>query len=72
MRLLLAVVTLALLAPAACSSTCRDGSSGTGIGIGPVSYSSSGYKACKDECCQPVDPKECRCSNACPCWRKHR
>ena len=67
-------LALALLAPliiAGCSSTCSDGSSGVGYRVGPVGWGSEKYRACKDECCRPEDPKPCRCSNACPCWRKH-
>ena len=69
MKLLAAA--LLLLASAGCSSHCSDGSSGMGLSVGPVGMSSSRYRACAEECCDPVEPKPCGCSVNCPCWRKH-
>jgi len=63
----------ALLAPvfAGCANYCSDGMSGSGIQIGPVSMSQAHYHPCNDGCLDPVDPKPCGCSRACPCWTKH-
>jgi hypothetical protein len=70
MRRALASAVL-LLCLGGCSYNCHDGSSGVGVGIGPVGMSSSSYRSCKFECCRPEEPKPCGCSNACPCWRQH-
>lgn len=67
-----AVAALLALALAGCASHCSDGSSGMGFGLGPVSMSSNRYNPCHDECMDPVEPKPCGCSRACPCWAKHQ
>ncbi|HEV3027476.1 MAG TPA: hypothetical protein VG457_07870 [Planctomycetota bacterium] len=68
----LALAVLGPLAIAGCATYCSDGYSGTGVQIGPVGMSSSRYHACNDGCLDPVDPKPCGCSRACPCWGKHQ
>jgi len=67
----LTAAALLVLALVGCAGHCSDGSSGMGFGVGPVSMSSSHYQPCNDGCLDPVDPKPCGCSRACPCWRKH-
>lgn len=67
----LVVGVLLGLALAGCSSgTCKDGRGGM-YGLG------GSYKAC-DFCCvgdeaqkKGVERKDCRCSTACPCWKRH-
>lgn len=68
----LAAAALLLLGLVGCANHCSDGTSGMGFGVGPVGMSSSSYRACHEECLDPVDPKPCGCSRQCPCWRKHQ
>jgi len=68
----IATVALLALAMVGCANHCSDGYSGSGIRIGPVGMSRSRYHACHDECLDPVEPKPCGCSRACPCWGKHQ
>jgi len=67
----IAAAALLALALSGCATNCSDGTSGTGIQIGPVGMSQSRYHPCNDGCLDPVDPKPCGCSRACPCWTKH-
>ena len=68
----IAAAAFLLIAMVGCASHCSDGASGMGFGVGPVSMSSSKYQACHDECMDPIEPKPCGCSRACPCWTKHQ
>ena len=63
------VICLALLAlfSVGCSSTCKDGTGSFFV------WNRGNYHACEQEChgADTGEKKECRCSNACPCWKKH-
>jgi hypothetical protein len=48
--------------------TCHDGYNHHWLLGVPVD---SDYSPCKMGCCKTVNPKNCGCSNACPCWAKH-
>lgn len=66
MKKKLAFAALLMLACVGCSSTCKDGQRG----LFPMWRN---YHACEMECHPPEgeEAAECRCSNSCPCWKKH-
>lgn len=59
------LVVLLFLCLALEGCTCADGSQRGFFG-------ETSYASCDMKCCQPGKEESCRCSTACPCWRRHR
>jgi hypothetical protein len=65
MRKLIAVAVL-VLSIVGCKSTCKDGTNWYLGAAGGYQY-----EECKRGCCEPENPKTCKCSKRCSCWKDH-
>jgi hypothetical protein len=62
----LAAIALALLGLGGCSSKCRDGSNWY------LGYAGGyQYEECKRGCLEAENPKLCKCTDRCGCWKDH-